>query len=154
MLVVLAGDRPTGILPLVIRREATRVGRLRVLTFPLHDWGSFYGPIGPAPAQTLAAGLEHVRRTRREWDILELRWQGAPGTDLAQVQGVMRAAGFQAYATVWDRTALVDLAGTWESYWSGRKASLAAAISQCRAQAFQAGRNFLRALPPVGPAAR
>ena len=46
-----------------------------------------------------------------------------PGTDLAEVQGVMRAAGFQAYATVWDRTAMVDLAGTWESYWSGRKAT-------------------------------
>ena len=76
-----------------------------------------------SPEQTLAAGLEHIRRTRREWDILELRWQGAPGTDPAQVQGVMRAAGFQAYATVWDRTALVDLAGTWESYWSGRKAT-------------------------------
>jgi hypothetical protein len=32
----------------------------------------------------------------------------------------MRTAGFQAYPTVWDRTSIVDLAGTWESYWSGR----------------------------------
>ena len=40
----------TGILPLVVRTESTRVGRVRVLTYPLHDWGTFYGPIGPDPA--------------------------------------------------------------------------------------------------------
>lgn len=123
VLVVLDGDQPIGILPLVVRQEATRVGRLRVLTFPLHDWGSFYGPIGPAPLQTLAAGLDHVRRWRRDWDILELRWLGAPGTDPSHTQAVMRAAGFQAYPTIWDRTAIVDLAGTWDSYCSGRKAA-------------------------------
>jgi CelD/BcsL family acetyltransferase involved in cellulose biosynthesis len=122
VLVVLAGDRPTGILPLVVRREPTRVGRLRVLTYPLHDWGSFYGPVGPEPGLTLAAGLEHIRHTRRDWDMLELRWQGAPGTAPAATQAIMRAAGFQAYETVWDRTAIVDLASTWEAYWSGRKA--------------------------------
>lgn len=122
VLAVIDKDRLTGILPLVVRGEATRVGRLRVLTFPLHDWGSFYGPIGPEPGQTLAAGLEHIRRTRRDWDILELRWQGALGTNLLQTQTIMRAAGLQAYMTVWDHTAIVDLAGTWESYWSTRKA--------------------------------
>ena len=84
---------PAGILPLVVRREATKVGPLRVLTFPLHDWGSFYGPIGPDPGPTLAAGLEHVRRTPRDWDILELRWQGAPDTDPLQTQHAMLAAG-------------------------------------------------------------
>ena len=47
VLVVLDEDRPLGILPLVVRREATRAGWLRVLTFPLHAWGSFYGPVTP-----------------------------------------------------------------------------------------------------------
>jgi CelD/BcsL family acetyltransferase involved in cellulose biosynthesis len=123
VLVTMDGQRPTGILPLVVRREHTRVGQLRVLTFPLHDWGSFYGPIGPDPAPTLAAGLEHLRRTPRDWDILELRWQGAVGFDPLQTQAIMHAAGFQAYVTVWDRTAIVELSGTWQSYWSGRKSS-------------------------------
>ena len=45
-LVVYDGQqRPTGILPLVVRREATRVGTIRVLTYPLHDWG-FTAPSG------------------------------------------------------------------------------------------------------------
>ena len=123
ILVVTADDRPTGILPLVVRREASKVGLTRTLTYPLHDWGSFYGPIGPNTAQTLAAGLEHIRRTHRDWDILELRWQGVPGANTSQTREVIRAAGFQAYTTVWDRTAIVELDGTWESYWSGRKPS-------------------------------
>jgi CelD/BcsL family acetyltransferase involved in cellulose biosynthesis len=33
----------------------------------------------------------------------------------------MRSAGFSAYATVWDHTALVEMDGTWQSYWSLRK---------------------------------
>ena len=121
VIVVQTDGRVTGILPLVVRSEATRVGRLRVLTFPLHDWGSFYGPIGADPGFTLAAGLDHIRRTRRDWDILELRWQGAAGTDATLAQRALITAGFQAYPTVRDHTAIVDLAGTWESYWGTRK---------------------------------
>ncbi len=119
-LIVCSAGRPEGILPLVVRRESTRVGRLRVLTYPLDDWSSFYGPIGPDPAATLAAGLEHVRRTERDWDILELRWLGAAGTDTAQTEQAMHDAGFQAYRTVWDRTAVVNLEGTWDAYLAGR----------------------------------
>jgi CelD/BcsL family acetyltransferase involved in cellulose biosynthesis len=121
VMLVRDADRLLGILPLVVRSETTRVGRLRTLTFPLHDWGSFYGPIGPQPGLTLAAGLEHIRRTRRDWDVFELRWQGAPGTDPMLAPQTMLAAGFQAYPTVWDYAAMVDLVGTWQSYWSARK---------------------------------
>jgi CelD/BcsL family acetyltransferase involved in cellulose biosynthesis len=121
VLVVLDGDHPLGVVPLVVRREPTRAGRLRVLTFPLHAWGSFYGPVGPEPERTLAAGLEHIRQTPREWDLFELRWQGAPDTDPTLAERAMRAAGFPAYVTVWDYTSLVEMQGTWESYWSSRK---------------------------------
>jgi CelD/BcsL family acetyltransferase involved in cellulose biosynthesis len=121
VLVVLEEDRPVGILPLVVRSERSKVGLIRVLTFPLQSWGSFYGPIGPTPRRTLTLGMEHIRSTRRDWDILELRWQGALGTDPTLAQAAMLEAGFQAYPTEWDRTAIVDLDGTWESYWASRK---------------------------------
>ena len=55
VLVVCSEGRPIGILPLVVRREKSRVGPIRVLTYPLHDWGTFYGPIGPNPTATLIA---------------------------------------------------------------------------------------------------
>lgn len=121
VLVVSAEDRPTGILPLIVQSEHSKVGPIRVLTFPLHDWGSFYGPIGPNPELTLSAGLEHIRNTPRDWDFLELRWQGAIGTDPFQTRQAMLANGFQGYLTQHDRSAVVDITGTWESYWSSRK---------------------------------
>ncbi len=57
--VLIVSDRgnPIGILPLLVLREKTKVGPVRVLTYPLHDWGSTYGPIGADAATTLAAGL-------------------------------------------------------------------------------------------------
>ncbi|MFZ1934087.1 MAG: GNAT family N-acetyltransferase [Thermoguttaceae bacterium] len=121
VLVHFADDRPRGILPLVVERGRSKVGPVRTLTFPLHEWGSFYGPIGPEPEQTLTAGLEHIRRTPRDWDILELRWQGAAGTDPDQNRRAMLAAGFQSYPTLSNRAAIVDLDGSWDTYWSARK---------------------------------
>jgi len=115
-LVVRSSGEPVGILPLVVRRERTRVGWVRVLTYPLDDWGSFYGPIGPAPGATLATGLEHVRRTRRDWDTVDLRWVGGPGTDHGHTAEAMRKVGFRPFRTVWNRTAVVDLADTWDDY--------------------------------------
>jgi CelD/BcsL family acetyltransferase involved in cellulose biosynthesis len=120
VILVLSGGRLTGVLPLVVRRERTRVGPVRILTYPLHDWGSFYGPIGPDPAGTLAAGLEYVRSTPRDWDALELRWVDAEGCDRGVTERALRAAGLPCYKTIWDKTAVVDLAGTWESYLASR----------------------------------
>jgi hypothetical protein len=116
VLVVSSGGRPVGILPLVVLTERTKVGEMRVLTYPLHNWGSFYGPIGPAPLLTLTAGLEYIRGRSRDWDLVELRWAGYACSDQQQTGPAMRAAGFQSYRTVWDRVGVVDLAGTWEAY--------------------------------------
>ncbi|MDZ7618432.1 MAG: GNAT family N-acetyltransferase, partial [Patescibacteria group bacterium] len=124
--VLVMGDprHPDGILPLVAYPEKTRIGCLRVLSYPLHDWGSFYGPIGPDPEGTLRAGIGHLRRSSRDWDFLELRWCGAPGTDLRHYDAAMQAAGLQSHATIWDRTAVVDLRGDWATYFAGRPSSL------------------------------
>ncbi len=116
-------NRLQGILPLVAYQEKTRVGSLRVLSYPLHDWGSFYGPIGPDPAGTLQAGLAHIRKSKRNWDFLELRWCGTPGTDLRDIGMAMRSAGMQSLATAWDHTAVVDLQGDWDSYFASRTSS-------------------------------
>ena len=40
--------------------------------------------IGRAAAETIRAGLEHVGRTRRDWDMVELRWLGVAGADVAE----------------------------------------------------------------------
>jgi len=117
-LIVHAGQRPIGILPLVVRREATKVGRLRILTYPLHDWGSFYGPLGADPAATLAAALEHCRHGRRDWDIVELRWLDQPACGPTAL--AMRGAGFCPQRSTWNRTAVVEFTGTFDDYMASR----------------------------------
>ena len=122
VLVVAEGDRVTGILPLAICNERTKVGAVRLLTYPLGGWSSFYGAIGPDPAGTLRAGFDYLRSTRRNWDVLELRWikQRPEEHDLAE--RALREAGFEAETKEFEQVAMIDLTGTWDEYWSRTKA--------------------------------
>lgn len=120
-LIVSQADQPLGILPLTVIQEQSRLGQIRTLTYPLHNWGSFYGPIGPDPAGTLAAGLNHIHRTKRDWDLLELRWLGASSSAVERSEAALRKTGFQAYKTRWDLAAMIDHSGTWDEYLRSRK---------------------------------
>ena len=67
------------------------MGTVRVLTYPLHDWGSFYGPIGPDPGETLERRAWSTwPAARRDWDVLELRWVDA-GLDRGETKQAMQA---------------------------------------------------------------
>jgi CelD/BcsL family acetyltransferase involved in cellulose biosynthesis len=145
--VLIASDcgRPAGILPLVVRPETTRVGRLRVLTYPLHDWATFFGPIGPCATTTLAAGLRHVRGTPRDWDVLDLRWIDADGDDLGRTERAMAQAGFPPRGQKWDRTSLVELPETWQEYWLDREPKFRKNIDRLQRQMAEQGKvDFLR----------
>lgn len=139
VLVRLDGQRVKGIVPLVVRRESTRAGQIRVLTYPLHDWGSFYGPIGPEPLDTLTAALEHIRRTRRDWDLIELRWIDAGSPAAIETQRAMQAAGLQARQTLWDQTAVIDCVGTWQAYLAERNAKWRSNLMRSRRRIEEAG---------------
>ncbi len=122
VLVVTSLGRPVGILPLAVRRVRRRLGTFRVLTYPLDDWGSFYGPIGPSPTATLIAGLAHIRRTPRDWDLIELPWVDALGTDRGRTPAAMAQMDFPALAEPWQTSALIELCayGDWNTYWASR----------------------------------
>ncbi len=121
VLVVSQDGRPVGILPLVVITETSRVGRIRTLTYPLHCWGSFYGPIGPDPTATLAAGLRHIRRTPRDYDLIDLRWVDNDRCDHGRTEAAMVRSGLAPQKRIWDRCAMIDMDGTWDEYWSGLK---------------------------------
>jgi CelD/BcsL family acetyltransferase involved in cellulose biosynthesis len=120
VLVVESAGQPIGIVPLVVRTERYRIGPVRVLTYPLDDWGTFYSPLGVQPGATLAAALAHVRGTRRDWDLLDLRWVDRTRTDRHQTQQALDAVGLPSYEQTWDEAAVVDLASTWGEYWASR----------------------------------
>ncbi len=123
VLVVHEDGKPFGIVPLVIRREWYKLGPFRVLTYPLDDWGSLYGPIGQEPDKILAAALDHINKTRRDWDFIELRWVEGLGVANDPVADVLRAARFTAQEREQDAAPIVDLSQTWDQYWSERKGS-------------------------------
>ena len=120
VLVVGDGDGPSGIVPLVVRRRRARVGTIRVLTYPLDHWGSFFSPIGLQPARTLAAGLAHIRGSKRDWDLVELPWVDEHHVEL--VQEAFANAGLAAFSERRELCALVDLTEyrDWDAYWSSR----------------------------------
>lgn len=147
-LVVCSNGRPVGILPLMVRRESTRLGRVRVLTYPLNDWGTFYGPIGPNPTATLTAGLRHIRQTPRDWDLLELRWIDRDGCDHGRTEGAMCRAGFHPRRQAWARAPVVDMRGTWEDYWSSRTRKWRLNVRNSRRRLVSRGKvTFLRYRP-------
>jgi CelD/BcsL family acetyltransferase involved in cellulose biosynthesis len=123
VLLIMENDELQGILPLVVLRDKTRVGPVRFLTYPLSSWGSFYGPIGPRTEPILEAGLAHIRRTPKDWDVFELRFVDAEGVDGGATGRAMKAVGLKARRTVHGVASLIDLTGSWEDYLATRSAT-------------------------------
>jgi CelD/BcsL family acetyltransferase involved in cellulose biosynthesis len=120
LLLVRNAAETIGIVPLAVEAEATRAGTVRTLTYPLHDWSTFYGPLGANASGTLAAAMRHIAGTRRDWDLLDLRWVDKPAVDRGRTPMALLAAGLAYREHVWKETALVDLSGTWEEYLATR----------------------------------
>jgi CelD/BcsL family acetyltransferase involved in cellulose biosynthesis len=140
VLLVTESRQPVGIVPLVVRTESTRVGRLRMLTYPLQDWATFFGPIGPHPSASLVAALRHVRQTPRDWDVLDLRWVDVDRTDRGRTERAMAQTGFRPCGQKWDRTSLVELTENWQDYWQGREAKFRKNIDRLQRQMAEQGK--------------
>ncbi len=121
VLVIQAAGSPIGIVPFCVQNEQYHIGRVRVLTFPLSDWGMWYGPIGPNQSACMFMAMKHLRNTRRDWDIIDLRWT-PPVHDAGQTTGrAMHAAGWQPQQSVYQQTSVIRLGESdWETYFATR----------------------------------
>ncbi len=148
VLVVSCEEKVIGILPLVVVTESTRAGRVRTLTYPLSDWGTFYGPIGSNPTATLQIGMKHIAETPRDWDLLDLRWVDQDGTDRGRTEQAMTAAHFAPHAQPWNQTAVVELNGDWDTYWKNRTKKWRANVRRSRRRLEELGTvRFVRYRP-------
>jgi CelD/BcsL family acetyltransferase involved in cellulose biosynthesis len=120
VLVVEDGNAVIGILPLVVW-AAHRYEPFKALTYPLDYWGDTYGPIGPDPPSTLAAGLDHIRRTPRDWRFIELSFVDARA-DEGRTKQALDAAGLHAICDRTDTNPVLDLTrfDSWEEYLASR----------------------------------
>lgn len=134
-----SGGSLVGVLPLVVRRETTKVGPLRYLTFPLDHWGSFYGPVGPAPVDVLVAGLAHLRETGLRGDVLEFRWVGGHEDECDGVEAALAASGYEPQVSDFEPTAVIDLAGGWDAYLTSRKSKWRNNLRRCERRVAELG---------------
>jgi len=116
VLIVQSDGKPIGIVPLCVHTERYQVGNVRVLTYPLSDWGMWYGPIGPNPSACLFMAMKHLQETPRDWDMIDLRWICQDD----QTGRALHATGMPATRSVHQQTSIMRLEGTdWESYRAG-----------------------------------
>ncbi|NOZ39586.1 MAG: GNAT family N-acetyltransferase [Planctomycetes bacterium] len=120
VLVVRSEGKPIGIVPLCVRTDHFHVGNVRVLTYPLNDWGTWYGPIGPDSSACMFMAMKHLQETPRDWDMLDLRWSCTEPGQNDPTGRALRATGWQAERCDYQQTSIVQLEGTdWETYRAG-----------------------------------
>jgi CelD/BcsL family acetyltransferase involved in cellulose biosynthesis len=115
-LVVRSAGKPIGIVPLCIRTQQHRFGAVRVLGYPLDDWGIWYGPVGSNRAAAMLGAMHYLRHADRDWDQLELRWTSLPWSDGARVGRSMRIVGLSTEQQEYQTTSVVNFAGDWAGY--------------------------------------
>lgn len=124
VLIVYSAGEVLGILPLCVRTETYRLNKVRVLTYPLDNWSTWYGPVGPNPASTMLAAMQHLRRTPRDWDMMELRWVADEATQGGKTARAMRIANMFSEKQEYQWTSLVDIPATWDEYLANKSPSL------------------------------
>jgi CelD/BcsL family acetyltransferase involved in cellulose biosynthesis len=137
-LLLFDGDELTGVMPLTVKPRPTRIGTMRVLAYPLDAWGTCYGPLGRRPAEVLAAGLKHLRRSKRDWDLIELDWTS--GSRLPMVEGGFQRAGLRTQTLRTIETSRIDLNSTWDEYWRNRSSKFRNNVRRCEKKLAQIGR--------------
>ncbi|MEX2316941.1 MAG: GNAT family N-acetyltransferase [Pirellulales bacterium] len=148
VLVVRSNGAAVGIVPLCVRRERYRLGTLRVLTYPLDNWGTWFGPIGPHPAATMLAAMQYIRHAKRDWDMIELRWTGPEQADRGRAARAMRAANLLSEKHEYQTTSIVDLPASWEAFVAGKSSTLRRQFRRTLRQMFEErGAEFVRHRP-------
>lgn len=148
VLVVYGDGEPVGIVPLCVRRETYRVSKVRVLTYPLDNWSTWFGPIGPNPATTMMAAMQHLRRTPRDWDMMELRWVADEGVQGGKTARAMRIANMFSEKAEYQVTSLVDLPATFHDFMASKSHSLRRQFKRTLRELFEVGRaEYVRYRP-------
>jgi len=153
VIAVLENDHMIGIVPLVVVEERTRLGTVRVLTYPLADWGTRFGPIAEKPEVVLAQAFKHLRKSECDWDMIDLRWIPESDLEEAMTSDAMSGCGFRPQTGLWKETLCVDLDGNWNDYLRNRSPKLRSEIRRKLRKFENSGKVKLERYRPSGKAA-
>ena len=136
VLIVRALGKPIGVVPLVVRREPSRLGMVRVLTYPLDYWGSSYSSLGACQTALLTMAMRHIAETPRDWGLFEPRWVAHDGSDRGRTARAMRHAGLPITFRQHAAYSLIDCdqCKTWDAYLMGMTAKARHELKRQRRQ--------------------
>jgi CelD/BcsL family acetyltransferase involved in cellulose biosynthesis len=120
VMLVERGGELLAIVPLCVRTESRKVGRVRVLTYPLEDWGTFYGPVGPDAVTAFRAVVQRVAATPRDWDVVDLRWVDQAAPEFMSIGESFRSAGLAFTCRPRMEVRLLRIDGDWDAYVKSR----------------------------------
>lgn len=118
VLIVRAAGKTIGIVPLIVKAETRQYGKLRVLTYPLDNWGAWYSPIGGNQAATLTLAMRHIASTERDWDTIDLPGIDHLLTDRGRTARAMQSVGLRAIAFPNGHSEVLQFKGDWDQYLS------------------------------------
>lgn len=122
VMLVRRSDEVVGIVPLVIRPEQRQIGTLRVLTFPLDDWGSFYHPLTCQSEMVADAVMKELASQRKDWDLLSWRWLDPNHDSTSAIERAMRSQRWKTFPSARETTGLIECPETWDEYLKSRGA--------------------------------
>ncbi|MDA1015206.1 MAG: GNAT family N-acetyltransferase [Planctomycetota bacterium] len=125
-LLVMAQDGETAaIVPFVVMTADTSAGRLRYLTLPWTFLGIGHRPIGVNASYALTLAARHIRRTVRDWDIIDYRCIEANSADRGRVKNALALGGLNLNVRAWGEGSSIDFPnGGFEEYWNSRGTTL------------------------------
>lgn len=139
-LIFTLGNKVIGIVPLVIKPVSTKLGLMRVLTYPLDSWGSFYGQIGQNPAATLVTAMRHIHNTPRDWDLIDLRYIDQDGFDHKRTANALKSVGYQGSDSPWQQLPITSTENlNWNTFLASRSLDLQQRIHSAKQISTAAG---------------
>lgn len=133
-LLVLVGDPPLAILPLVLRR----IGGLRVLGLLGEGVSDLLGTVPlEVPADVFGAIGACLRGSSAQWDLLD--WKSL-AADPARQAALAEGLGRRIVARVYERCPFVETSGTWERYLESRNRSFRKDLKKAERRLHERGR--------------
>ncbi len=164
VLMVKAGDRLIGIVPLVVQKRATALGSVRKLRFPVENWCSYYGALGVDPEMIMSEAAGYFRDSKNPgaegFDLIEFTnlpdyraENGAPSSSPEPILTGLPSGRHEVLEC--SEVAMLYLEGDWESYWESRKAqkNRRRNVERCARRLGELGEvTYLRSRPEPGSA--
>lgn len=148
VLIVRAAGKTIGVAPFVVRTRPSKLGAVRALTYPLDNWGCWFGPLGGNRAATLRLAFRHLDNTPRDWDVVELPGADHHGEDRGRTLSAMRGVGWRPVAVAEAPVSSIDLAGGYDAYLASRTKRFRHELRRARRRLAEQGRlEFVRYRP-------